>query len=129
MILLFVSAFLSCSMFFLCSVYFYILFYILFLIFPLPFTTLIHCRNCGEFSYWNRNDYVAALTYCGSNCVNSSKFALYSHASLAPGEISTCLPSSSFFLRFSFYFFNILKTFYDCQRHCGKFKRLRLQLF
>lgn len=129
MILLFVSVFLSCSLFFLCSVYFYFLFNILFGIFLLPFDTLNHCRNSGEFSYWNLTDYVAALTYCGSNCVNSSKFALYSHASLAPGEISTCLPSSSFFLRFSFYFFNILKTFYDYQRHCGKFKRLRLQLF
>lgn len=121
MILLFVSAFLSCSMFFLRSVYFYSLLYILFDIFPIRTTIFNYCRNSGEFSSRNRIDYVAALTYCGSNCVNSSKFALYSHASLAPGEISTCLPSSSFFLRFSFYFFNILKTFYDCQRHCGKF--------
>lgn len=47
-----------------------------------------------------------------------------------PGGDFHMFPSSFSFSCVSlFIFFNILKTFYDCQRHCGKFKRLRLQLF
>lgn len=94
------------------SLFLYSIFNALFGLFPIPLTIFNYCRNCGEFSYWNRIDYVVALTYCGSNCVNSSKFALYSHASVAPGEISTCFLLLFPFLAFLFLFFLIsLKRF------------------